>query len=147
MGCRSNGLSELWAVGIMLRIRKLSRNVPKMSWKVHQGKKWFWVEVVWIPGGLTWKLSWNFQIKLFPPKQIFLYVFLVFFGYMLMCLTFSGLEFGNFVITFILVKSWAVGVMGCRSNGLSELWAVGIMFKFEGVGCIGIYLTNIWRES
>ena len=43
-------------------------------------------------GGLTWKLSWNFQIKLFPPKKFFLYVFLVFFGYMLMCLTFSGLD-------------------------------------------------------
>jgi hypothetical protein len=26
-------------------------------------------------------------------------------------------------------EKWAVGVMGCRSNGLSELWAVGIMLR------------------
>ena len=33
---------------------------------------------------LTWKLSWIFQVKLFPPKQ--------FFKYMLMYLTFSNLK-------------------------------------------------------
>ena len=30
---------------------------------------------------------------------------------------------------FTLSEKWAVGVMGCRSNGLSELWAVGIMLR------------------
>jgi hypothetical protein len=30
---------------------------------------------------------------------------------------------------FALSEKWVVGVMGCRSNGLSELWAVGIMLR------------------
>ena len=93
-------------------------NCHEMFWKVHRGIYLFYCPVDWVQiwgcwvhwhifneylkgklkkmilggGGLTWKLSWNFQIKLFPPKNFFLYVFLVFFGYMLMCLTFSGLD-------------------------------------------------------
>ena len=93
-------------------------NCHEMFWKVHRGIYLFYCPVDWVQiwgcwvhwhifneylkgklkkmilggGGLTWKSSWNFQIKLFPPKNFFLYVFLVFFGYMLMCLTFSGLD-------------------------------------------------------
>jgi hypothetical protein len=32
---------------------------------------------------------------------------------------------------FALSEKWAVGVMGCRSNGLSVLWAVGIMLRIR----------------
>jgi hypothetical protein len=32
---------------------------------------------------------------------------------------------------FALSEKWAVGVMGCRSNGLSELWVVGIMLRIR----------------
>jgi hypothetical protein len=32
---------------------------------------------------------------------------------------------------FALSEKWAVGVMGCRSNGMSELWAVGIMLRIR----------------
>ena len=40
---------------------------------------------------------------------------------------------------FALSEKWAVGVMGCRSNGLSELWALGIMLRIPSDCLFGIF--------
>jgi hypothetical protein len=77
-----------------------TENCNEMSWKVHKDLYLFFLSsnglssnlkmLNTLAGGnnLTWKLSWNFQVKLFPPKQFF---FIYFLKYMLMYLTFSGL--------------------------------------------------------
>jgi hypothetical protein len=43
-----------------------------------------------------------------------------------------------------LSELWAVGIMGCRSNGLSELWAVGIMLRILQDKVLLGKIGNIW---
>ena len=48
---------------------KLTWNVLKMSWKEYLNK---YIKKIFLGGNnLTWKFHHNFQVKLFPPKNIF----------------------------------------------------------------------------
>ena len=65
MGCRSNGLSELWAVGIMLRIRTY------MYMHIFLNNYWWQRSDIWSQASYRYPISWEAFLN--PSDSYFLF--------------------------------------------------------------------------